>query len=208
MAVSPDPFFGLPRTTRPADWFERILPALPLRLPAVTTPMWSVYHIHGVGGGSWSVRLVDGRVQTQAGVATPVGMQLSMTTAHFREAIGGALRERLAHVLRAWGRPVALPDASRVPLDVSRLQAAAAVGGSMALVLQDREVDDAYRYVLTLGDGAAAWESPRTTIETGLDDLTALLVARTPPLQLVASGKLRVQGDVDLPLRALRTLLG
>ncbi len=203
-----DPFFELPRTTRPADWFERILPGLGLRLPAVTTPLWSVYHVHGPGGGSWSVRLVDGRVAVHVGVAAPVAMHLSMTTAHFREAIGGALRQRLATVLERLGRPVALPDLSRLPLDVSRLQAAAAVGGSMALVLHDREVDEAYRYVLTLGDSAAAWETARTTIETDLDDLVALLAARTPPLKLVTSGKLRVRGDVDLPLKALGALLG
>ena len=53
--LAADPFFSLPRTTRPADWFERILPTLPLKLPRASLDHAIAYHVHGPGGGSWSV---------------------------------------------------------------------------------------------------------------------------------------------------------
>lgn len=203
-----DPFFDLPRTIRPADWFDRVLVGLPLRLPPVTLPSWSVYHIHGVGGGSWSVRIEHGQVVARPGVVTPVGVQTSMTVAHFREAIGGALRERLGTVLTHLGKPLALPDLSGAPIDVARLVAAQAVGGSIAIVLRDRKMSDAYRYVLTLGGGPTSLERADATVETDIDDLATLLGARTPPLKLLTSGKLRITGDLDLPMRALTAVVG
>lgn len=203
-----DPFFSLPRTTRPADWFERVLPALPLRLPVGAQTPWSAVHIHGVGGGTWSVRVAAGKVEVQRGLPAEVLSQWSMTTSHFREALAGALRDRTASVLTRLGLPVALPDWSRAPLDQLGWQALAAIQGSLAFHLADRHVAETYRYVLTLGGGPAALDNADAQIDVDLDDLAVLAAARTPPLRLLGSGKLKVQGNSELPMRALTALLG
>lgn len=202
-----DPFFALPRTTRPADWFERILPGLPLQLPATTLAHAVAYHVHGAGGGTWTVGLRDGRLVTTAGMAPNVAAQLSMSAAHLREALTGALRDRLKAVLVKQGRAVTLPPVSRLPED-ALVAAVAALGGSIAFEIGDREYDDTYRFVLTLGNGPAAFERATTTIQVDADDLVGLAGARTPPWQILVSGKLRIQGDAGLPTRVLSTLMG
>lgn len=202
----PDAYFSLPRTLKAAAFFQNHLGSLSLRLPPVTLPDHVVYHVQGVG--SWSVRLVAGELQVLPGVVAPVGVQVTMTEAHFREAATGALRDRSAEILRKQGRPVEVPDLRSLPVNVARLQAGAAVGGSVAIVIRDREYDDRYRYVVTLGPGPAAYATATTTIEVDADDLVTLGAARTPPMGILVSGKLRLAGDVGLPGRVLQAILG
>lgn len=204
--LSSDPFFALPRTTRPADWFQRILPTLPWKLPRVSLDHAMVFHVHGVGGGTWSVRLHEGQLIAMAGVAPIVGVQVSMSSAHFREALTGALRERVRGVLHKQGRPIALPDLTLVPHEPARVAAVAALGGSIALQIADREYGETYRYVFTLGGGPAAFEQATATVDVDAGDLATLAAARTPPFQVLVSGKLRIQGDVGLPARVIGLL--
>lgn len=206
--LAADPFFALPRTTRPADWFERILPTLPLRLPQVTMEHAIVYHVLGAGGGTWSVRLDEGRLLVFGGRAPLVLCQLSMTAAHLREAIAGSLRERFKTVLQRQGRPPVVPDLSQLPHDPARVVAAAALQGSIACEIVDRDYDDRYRYVVTFGPGQPAYDQATTTVEVDADDLVTLAGARTPPWQVLVSGKLRVRGDAGLPGRVLAAVFG
>ncbi len=196
-------YFEVSRTTRPADWFERILPSLALRLPNTSLDYWSVYHIDGVG--SWSVGLQGGKVAVKKGLAEPVGVQIRMSAGHFREAMFGALRDRLAEVLKRLGKPQALPDASRLVIDAKQIAATVAVGGNLAVVLRDRRMGDEYQFAMTIG--AAPAGPPTTTIVADLDDLVALAVARTPPHKLLTGGKLRISGDLDRPAKLLTALL-
>ena len=202
----PDAYFSLPRSIKAAAFFERHLPSLGLRLPAITLPNRVVYHVHGAG--TWSVAIVNGQLDVQSGPVGPIGLQISATEAHFREALTGSLRDRHVEVLKRQRLPLEVPDLTRLRVDQARLEAAIAVGGSLALVIHDREYDDRYRYVLTIGAGPAAYEKATTTIEVDADDLTALAAARTPPMGILVSGKLRLAGDIGLPGKLLKTLLG
>ncbi len=202
----PDAYFSLPRSTKPAAFFGQHLAALPLRLPLLTLPDRVVYHVQGVG--SWSVGVVDGRLDVQSGAVGPIGLQVTATEAHFREAITGALRERHLEVLKRQKLPAEVPDLRALKIDVARLKAAIAVGGSLAFILHDREYDDVYRYVLTIGNGPAAYAQATTTIEVDADDLVTLAATNTPPMKVLVSGKLRLAGDVGLPGKLLTALLG
>jgi hypothetical protein len=198
-------YFAIARTTRPADWFERILPALPLRLPNATIDYWSVYHV--AGAGSWSVGLQGGKVVVHKGIEKPIGVQISMSAGHFREAMFGALRDKLGDVLTRLGKPKVLPDLSRLAIDQRQLAATVGVGGVLAVVVRDRAVDDEYAFLITIGDQPAGQQAPTTTIVADLDDLVALAAARTPPHKLLTGGKLRISGDLDRPAKLLSALL-
>jgi len=204
----PIDFFALPRTTRAVDWYGRILPALPLRLPAVSLLHRAVVHVDGPGGGSWSLGLDRGRVRVDAGVHGPIAAQYSMSAAHFREAHFGALRDRVRGVLARLGLPLELPDGSTLKVPVDGIARVAALSGSIALAIHDRHVADVYRYHLTLGAAAPDLTRPTATIAVDLDDLAALAAAKVPPFKVLASGKLQIGGDVGLPMRALAALLG
>ncbi len=204
----PIDFFALPRTTRPADWFERILPSLPLQLPTATVSHRTVVRVLGAGGGAWSLGLAGGKLSVVAGDLGPIAVQYAMTAMHFRESHFGAFRERTTEVLTKLRLPLALPDMRLLQVDPARLAAVAALRGSIAFEVQDRRVHDCYRFVLTLGAAPAQVDRVDTTIEVDLDDLAALAAARTPPLKVITSGKLRIKGDPDLPVRALTALIG
>ena len=202
----PDAYFSLPRSLKPALFFERHLATLPLRLPNITLPDRVVYHVQGVG--AWSVGILAGRLDVQPGIVGPIGLQVTASEAHYREAITGALRERHLEVLKRQKLPAEVPDLSALRVDQARLTAAIAVGGSLAFVIHDREYDEDYRYVLTIGPGPAAYAKATTTIEVDADDLVALAAARTPPMKTLVSGKLRLAGDIGLPGKLLTALLG
>lgn len=202
-----DAYFSLPRTTRAGDWFEKIMPALALRLPVGAETPWTAVHVQGVGGGSWSLRLHAGKLEVMRGTVAGTWLHWSMSAAHFREALAGALRDRSAAGLRQLGLPLEIPDLSRAPLQRLGWGKLQALRGSIAFALADRQMADSYRYVLTLGPAPAALESADAQIDADLDDLLALAVARTPPLKLLASGKLRVAGKTELPMQALTALL-
>jgi hypothetical protein len=207
--MSAHPLFALPRTTRPADWFERLLPTAQVSLPLVTVQQAVVYHVLGAGGGTWSVFLHQGRLRTQPGATADAVLQVCMTAAHFREALTGALRDRACAVLNRLGLPLDLPDFARLPIDLAGVaQRLARLQGSLAVEVADRELADRYRYVITFGAGPAAYDTASTTLEIDADDLAAMVTSRTPPLKVLASGKLRIRGDADLPLRVLRAALG
>lgn len=202
----PDAYFSLPRSLKAAAFFERHLSTMALRLPPITLTNRVVHHVHGVG--AWSVALINGQLDVQPGVVGPIGLQISMTEPHFREALTGALRDRHAEVLKRLRLPQEIADLRRLRLDPARLDAAVAVGGSLAIVIHDREYGDRYRYVLTVGAGPAAYDKATTTIEVDADDLMALAAARTPPMGVLVSGKLRLAGDIGLPGKLLKVLLG
>lgn len=201
-------FFTLPRTTRPADWFERILPNLPLQLPTETVTHRTIVRVTGAGGGAWSLGLAGGKLSVVPGTLGPIAVQYAMSAAHFRESHFGAVRERTIEVLTKLKLPLLLPDMRKMPMDPVRLAAVAALRGSLAFVVHDKRMADAYRFVLTLGEAPANVDAADTTIEVDLDDLAALAAARTPPLKVITSGKLRIKGDPDLPVRALTALIG
>lgn len=199
--------FDLPRTTKAAEFFGTILPGAPLRLPTVSVEHALVYQVDGPGGGVWSVRLQQGKLAIAAGTPWPIASQTVVTASHFRELVAGAVRDQLVRVLKQLGKPLAVPDLSKLPTDPARVAALAGLQGSLAVVLHDREVDDSYRIFVGFGGGQHAPDRPTCTVEVDLVDAAALLAARTPPLQWFASGKFRVKGDTSLPVRALGALL-
>lgn len=206
--MSGDPFFSLPRYVHPREWFETILPALPLRLPAITIPHAITYHVMGPGGGVWSVQLVDGHLQTREGWAERTAVQVAMTVPHLREALTGALRNRFADALRGAGRPLVLPDLTTLPVDAARMQALSSVVGTLAVDVVDRKFSDKYRYVFTFGSHMAAFDTASTTLEIDADDLVQLLLERGSPWQLLKGPRVRIKGDMDRPAEVLRALLG
>lgn len=199
--------FELPRTTKAADFFGRILPGAALQLPQASVPHALVYQVDGAGGGTWSVRLTNGRLEVAAETPWPIASVTVLTAGHFRELVAGAVRDQLVQVLRKLGKPLQVPDLRNLPTDPARVAALAGLQGSLAVVLNDREVDDSYRIFVSFGATPTQPDKPTCTVEVDLADAAALLAARTPPLQWFASGKFRVKGDTSLPVRALGALL-
>lgn len=200
-------FFALPRTTKADAFFGQVLPSMALQLPNASVGHALVYRVDGPGGGTWSVRLQNGALEVASGTPWPIATQTVLSSAHFREVVAGAVRDRLAQVLKKLGKPLDVPDLRTLPVDPARVAALTAVQGSLRIVLHDRELDDRYQFTIAFGTTPPPTGPATCTVEVDLDDAAALLAARTPPLQWFTTGKFRMQGDTSLPVRALGALL-
>lgn len=203
-----DTFWSLPRSTRPEALFETIVPEIPALGRAVTLPRPCNVVVQGAGGGAWTLRLVEGRAQVEPGMAADAFASLVVARAHLREVVGGALRDRGVALMAKLGKPGAFPDLRGLPVDPARTDAVAALCGSVAVEVHDRTFRESYRFVVTLGSGTAAYETASTTVHVDADEVVGQLAARSSIAALLKGSRVRIEGDLGLPLRALRTAFG
>ncbi len=201
-------FWSLPRSTRPAKLFEEILPEIPALMPVVTLPQPANVHVLGGGGGVWNVRLVDGRAEVGVGEADDAIAAVAFTRKHLREIVGGALHHKGVELMKRLGRPGRFPDLSRLPVDPSRTEAVASLRGSVAIEVHDRTYRESYRFVITLGGGEPAYDQATTTVRVDADEVVDQLVAGVSIAALLKGSRVRIEGDLGLPLQALRAAFG
>ena len=197
-------FWSVKRSTRPKVLLEEMLPQVPVRLPPVTVDRPCNVHIEGVG--TWAVQLVDGRPSVTPGAAEDAVGQLHLDRRALREVVAGALRDRGLVVMERLGRPRQVPDLSRLKVDVQRLLRCAELDGSVAVEVHDREYDDVYRFTWTFGAGEPVTGEVTTTVRVDADAPIDWVVQRMEPLQLLKAKGVRVDGDLSLPMKALRLL--
>lgn len=201
-------FWSLPRRLTPERLFGEIVPQLPDILPPLTVPRPTNVHVVGVGGGVWALQLVGGRLHAQAATAPNALCQIACDRGAFRAIIGGALRDRGLEVMERLGRGGQLPDLRRLPVDLERLEAISGLAGSVAIEVEDRAMREVHRFVITFGSGQPDLDSATTTVRFDVDDWVGWAAERRPPIGVLRSGRVRVSGDISLPVRALRALLG
>ncbi len=201
-------FWSLSRRLKPAIVFTEVLADLPDILPDVTVSRSINAHVRGNGGGVWALRLVGGRCEVVPGGVTDALCQISCERSAFKEVIGGALRDRALKVMAAVGRPGQLPDLRRLPVEVERIEAIGSISGSVAIEVEDRDMREVHRFVVTFGSGPPEFETATTTVRYDVDEWVNWTAQRRPPIGVLRSGKVRISGDLSLPVRALRALLG
>ena len=201
-------FWSLPRSTKPRAVLEEILPQIPALAGTFTLDLPATVHVLGAGGGTWTVQVVDGMSVVTPGEAAEVVARVSFTRAHLREIVGGALRERGLEVMRRLGKPRQLPDLSALPIDPSRLAAVAAIDGSIAIEVHDRPMRDSYRFVISLGSGPAQYDSATTTVHVDADEVVEQVVAGASIAALLKGTRVKMEGELALPLKALRAAFG
>lgn len=206
--IDAETFWTLPRGSKPATLFTEILPQIPPLAGIFTLNVPSSVHVLGSGGGEWSVSIADGVAVVEEGAAADVVTRVSLSRKHLREVVGGALRERGVALMKRLGKPGAFPDLTILPVDPSRLTAVAAIGGSIAIEVHDRDVRDSYRFVVSFGSGPAQYDNATTTVHIDADEVVDQVVAGASISALLKGSRVRVEGDLGLPLRALRAAFG
>ena len=201
-------FWTLKRTTSPQNVFEKIVPALPDIFPVVTIACPVNIHVLGVGGGIWSVQLIEGRLVVRRGAADDALCQVAMERKHLREVVGGALRDAGLRVMAELGRPGQLPDLKQVPVEPQKWLQLAELGGSVAIEIEDRQFRDTYRYVITFGGGAPDYERTTTSLRFDLEQMVRWSAQGQRPVTVLRGGRIRIEGDLALAIRAVRMAFG
>ncbi|HAN31922.1 MAG TPA: hypothetical protein DCQ06_10030 [Myxococcales bacterium] len=197
-------FWSVKRSTRPRVVMEELLEKIPLRLPNIT--LQQGVNVHVPGQGQWTVSLKRGRPQVSVGAAHDALGQLVVQRRTFREVVSGAIRDRALEVMLQLGRPRQLPDFSHIKVDLSRLRKCADLDGSIALEIYDKEFDETYRLIWIFGSTTEIDTEVTTTVRVGIDTPVQWIVQGQDPLHLMNSSDVRVEGELSLPVRALRIL--
>ncbi|MEY3012259.1 MAG: hypothetical protein RIT45_994 [Pseudomonadota bacterium] len=200
-------FWDLPRSTRPEKLFLEIVPTSPVRLPKATLSLPTNVEVCGTGGGTWSGRLVDGAIEMREGAQHPALCSVVLERGTLREAIAGALRDRALTVMERLGKPRAIPNLSRLPVREDRAVALARLQGSIAIEIADRSFGEVHRVVVTFGDAPPQFEQATTTVRVDADEVVEWIATRADPRAILRGGRVRVEGDLTLPTRALALLL-
>ncbi|GEM_PF-3590673 len=206
--IDAETFWSLPRSTKPRKAFEEILPNLPALLPDLTIDGSFSFHVCGSGGGEWSGTVTNGLWTVVAGAADDALVRISLTRRHLREVIGGALRERGLTVMKRLGKPRQFPDLGVLPIDPARAPDVAKIPGSIAVEIHDRDVRESYRFVLSFGNGPAVYDNATTTLHVDADEIVEQALAGASMAALIKGSRVRIEGDISLPLRALQVAFG
>jgi hypothetical protein len=197
----------------PGDFFTLFVPqrfaALPPSvhgaLAARSSPGALVCRVEGDGGGTWSLRLVGGKVEVTPGQAADVLLQITLPAEDFVPIlIEGARAYEAAN-----------PDVSRqslerqliafkaLAIDAERAKLIRAIPGSMVFAIKDGE--RVRRLGLTPGDRAPRLDAPECRVECLMSDFRDMQSGKVQPMQLFMQQKMKMIGNAQIPM-ALSTV--
>lgn len=190
---------GAPAPASPREFFESFLPVwfAAASNGQVTSPGALVFH---VGGESYALRLVAGKLEVSTGTTEDAILQVSMTVADFAELI------READALFQSGASDRLLALRSLSLDAERARTIRNVDGSVAFEITD---DDRVRMLLlSPGVAIAGGSPPACTVRVAASDFWALSRGEKNPFELLMDGKIRLQGRMDVAMALSAVLIG
>lgn len=147
-----------------------------------------------VGGEAWSLRLRDGSVIVETGLASDTLLRVTVDAADFEPVIvAGA--ERLDEQA---GLERQLVAARALSIDEERARLLRETGGSVMLRLSSGSGE--HRVLVSVGGSTPKPDAPDCEIGCALSDLWAIQSGTMNPFQLLLDGKLRIQGNAELAL--------
>jgi len=173
----------VPENITPEQFFEELLPAgFAAQSEAGSAPQGSFtlgYTLTGTGGGSWLMKIGEGRMTSEKGTGD-ANLAFTVSIDDWRDAVLGRNGAHLTLLLPAPQRP-GRPDNSAKAM---------ALKGTMALELaRDGEP---YRVEMCFNGSAA----PRTVMKMKLAEYIAMQEGKLNGQEAFMTGKLRVEGDL------------
>lgn len=154
-----------------------------------------------IDGGEWSLSLSDGEISISEGKADDVIIQVTIPSEDF-----GAVMVEGAQAQGDGGMSpeTQLMAFKALAVDETRAGTVRSTKGSVAFVITDG--DAIRKLVITPGSQAPNVEAPECRLECQMSDFLQLQSGKALPMQLAMSGKIRIVGDVSLPM-ALNAVL-
>jgi hypothetical protein len=147
-----------------------------------------------IGAEAWSLRLKNGTVVVETGIASDTLLRLTLSASDFEPVIvKGA--ERLDEQA---GLERQLVAARALTLDEERARLLRESGGSVLLSLSSDA--GGHRVLVSIGGRAPKPDAPDCEIECSLVDLWSIQNGSVNPFQLLLDGKIRIKGNAELAL--------
>lgn len=197
---------NLPADITPQAFIDAIREAMAGEsVPATASKQKAVLVLDGDGGGSWTLGFVDGELKIDEGVADAPPVRLTATVESWRALVAGRIRE---HMAGAVGRVTIDPRRlARAFHDGARIEKINAFAGDLRLIAEDAEVGAEYAVTVTLGGVTPNLAAPTTTVRITLEHAAAL-ARREENLQAAFfSGKIRLDGDLNLPMGIMAAMM-
>jgi len=203
--------FTLSRDTTAAELFDSILPA---ELAAVAirpglSAERAAIHVEGPDGGNWTLGVEGEGITIREEDDTDATIQLTVSSSDARELVLGSVRDRLLEALGgvdAVQEQVSPAFVSSLLMTDEQLTRLAPHRGDLQFIIDDPDEAATYRVTLTLGGGGPNLDSPRAVVTIGVDDWVELLTGRVDPQQAFMQGRIRMAGDMGLPMGLLAAL--
>ena len=201
----------LPKSTTARAFFEEIAPDVvaELSLPEGISEQRCVFHVPGPTGGDWSVGVEDGKVSVAQGDVPGAPIQVTCTEEDGREFLLGSMRDRVVDALG--GADTVNTNYqpqffTQFLLSDSQLEKLAPFAGDLQLEIDDPDEMLTYLVTLTLGGGTPNTETPGAKLTIHADDWITLATQKITPQQALMQGKIRISGDINLPMGLLGAL--
>ncbi len=197
--------FTLPRETTATELFESILPAeladLEIR-PGLSAERVAI-HVEGEDGGHWTLGVEGTGISIRTEDDTHAMIQLTVSADDARELLLGSVRDRM---LEALGGIEQVADQispaliSSLLMTDEQLKRLNPHRGDLQIIVDDPDEAASHRVTLTLGGGVPDLDSPRAVVTIGVADWIELLTRRVEPQQAFMQGRIRMAGDMGLPM--------
>lgn len=198
-------FANLPADITPAAFFALVQETLKDEpAPANASPEKLLIHVSGDGGGVFAMGFVGGRLQIEQGTADSPPLQLSTSADDLRAFVAGSVRDAIK--AKAGGRVIDGKQLAKIFRVTGKTEQVKAYSGDLALVVENGAAS--HKMTLTFGGKAPNTASPTTTISIALDDFLAMMGGELNPQAAFFSGKIRLDGDMNLAMGLAAMAMG
>ncbi len=181
----------------PSEFFTQYVPkrfdAIKASLAGKSSSGCISFRVTGVG--EWSLRLADGELVVEPGVGDDVIMQVSVNQADFAAVIVEGARQQEAKDAKPEQQVMAL---KAITIDATRAAQVRGVAGSVGLVVTDGATTRSV--TLTPGSQAPNLDAPECKLSCQMSDFIDWQEGRIQPMQLVMTGKMRIEGNAQIPM--------
>jgi putative sterol carrier protein len=197
----------------PGDFFTVFVPQRFAALPASVhgalaskpSPGALVCRVEGEGGGTWSLRLVGGKVEVTPEVAPDVLLQITIPAEDF-----GPILIEGARAYEAANPDVSKQTIERqliafkaLAIDAERAKLIRAIPGSMVFAIKDG--DRVRRLALTPGNKPPKLDNAECRVDCAMSDFRDMQTGKVQPMQLFMQQKMKMVGNAQIPM-ALSTV--
>ncbi|MBX3183649.1 MAG: SCP2 sterol-binding domain-containing protein [Polyangiaceae bacterium] len=153
------------------------------------------------GAGEWSLALKDGALVVLPEQQSDVIVQVTLNDTAFAALVVAAAREHEATFTKLEHQAKII---RLITLDDTRVNQVRQIAGSVALSVTDE--DAVHQVTITPGAREPNLTAPECRVSCHQRDFEEIQAGKVQPMQLVMTGKMRIEGNAQIPMALMAVL--